>query len=113
MPVRKQEVNTSHEKFPCEKCGLKFRHLHGPSYSLCYNCARKHRIPMGPKIFNEPINKKIKIDSIGITTSQYNVLIKRLEYLYPLAKGEKKLKGVIKYIRELVLNDLMAWELGE
>jgi len=103
--------NLPHKKYSCEKCNKNFKYLHGPERSLCYNCYNKNRIPNGPIIFNEPVNKAIQANTILITTSQFNILEKRLKYLFPLSTNKThNLPNISKYLRELILNDLQNWE---
>ena len=98
-----------HQKYPCVKCGKKLRHLHGPEKNLCLNCSKKTRIPVGPIIFNEPLDHSVQLSTI-LTLTQYQTLIKRLKFLFPNKNKNFKLTGITKYLRELILNDLKKWE---
>jgi len=95
-----------HPKYLCIKCGKKFRHLHGPKKNICYNCNKKTRIPIGPKIFNENLERQINITTT-LTPSQHELLKKRLKYIFSDTKGRRT--GITKYVRKLILNDLREW----
>ncbi|KKN69342.1 hypothetical protein LCGC14_0442010 [marine sediment metagenome] len=99
------------KKYLCKICGNFFNHVHGPELNYCSVCWRKTktRIPDGPRLFNEEVSEKVQVN-LSLTKSQKEVLVKRLDSLYPYRNPIHKLKGVSNYVRDLIFADLIKFE---